>query len=101
MSPRTPSGGLSTLISGHMNTELFASSDHFEAVTVGETVIINVYLPTDYRDDCSEMKFALACKELAKCMNKTSSSHLQRDFNCDISKSESSHSALLLILIPN
>ena len=84
-----------------MNTELFPNSDHFEAVRVGETVIINVYLPTGYRDDCSEMKFALACKELGKCMNKISSSHLQRDFNCDISKSESSRSALLLSLIPN
>ena len=100
-----PSGGLATLISGHINSELFASSNHFLAVRVGETVIINVYLPTDYRDDCSEMKFALACKELGKCMNKISASHLHwillGDFNCDISKSESSRSALLLSLIPN
>ena len=96
------SGGLATLISGHINTDLFASSDHFLAVRVGETVIINVYLPTDYRDDCSKMKFALACKELGKCMNKISASHLHwillGDFNCDISKSESSRSALLLIV---
>ena len=67
-----PSGGLGTLLSGHINSKLFTSSNHFLAGRVGETVIINEYLPTDYSDDCSEMKFALACKELGKRVNKIS-----------------------------
>ena len=68
-----------------------------------EIVLIIVDLPTDYTDDYSKMMFALACKEMGKCMNKISGSHLHcillGDFNCDVSKSESS--ALLLSLIPN
>ena len=71
-----PSGGLATIIYRHTNSELFAKSDHFLAVKVGDTVIVNVYLPTDYRDENSETKFALACRKLGKCLSKIRASHL-------------------------
>jgi len=51
-SPRNrghPSDGLATIIDRHTNSKQFVKSDHFLVVKVGDNVIVNVYLQTDYK----------------------------------------------------
>jgi len=45
---------------------LFEVCDSYLAVTVDNLVIVDLYLPTNYKDEASEGKFAIACRKVAK-----------------------------------
>ena len=63
-----PSGGLAVLTT--CQSELFEMCNYYLAVTVDNSVIVNHYLPTNYRDEASESKLAIACKKVAKLLKK-------------------------------
>ena len=65
-----PSGGLATFVRSCVPSSLFEKSDHFLAVPIEICVFINVYLPTDYKDERSERLFALSCEKLNSCISK-------------------------------
>jgi hypothetical protein len=53
-------GELGTEVSASIQSSLFSSSDTFLAVRAGSCVVINVYLPPNYKNDESEQLFAQA-----------------------------------------
>ena len=48
----------------------FDSALDFLAVKIQDMVILNVYLPMDYRDDQSDKLFAISIARLSKCIDK-------------------------------
>ena len=48
-------------------SELFEMCDCYLAVTVDNLVIVNLYLPTNYRDEAFERKFSIACRKVSNC----------------------------------
>jgi len=74
-------------------------------IKINSLVIINVYLPTDYGDERSEQKFALACKKIGRELREQRMSGLQvmiiGDFNCNLEDSHSPRSEVLMKVIPD
>ena len=103
-----PSGGLATFVRSCVLSSLFEKSDNFLAVRIESCVFINVYLPTDYKDERSERLFALSCEKLNSCISKIKrhgfSCVIIGDFNCnlsEISSLQSSRTSLLKNLSGN
>lgn len=84
-----PSGGLVTYISNDVESKLFFSTQNILAVQVCNFVVVNVYMPTDYRDDASHSEFAQSLRKLAECLSKIRLERLPcvilGDFNCPMS----------------
>ena len=97
------SGGIATYVASNLNSSVFFSSDSFLAVRVGECVIINVYLPTDYKDEDSERDFALAVSKLSSCLRDVLKLKIPclivGDFNCDLNCGLSSASIRASLLL--
>ena len=83
-----PSGGIAMLVRTSCRSSIFDSCDFFLAVRVKEYVIVNVYLPTDYRNDRSEFLFTSACEKLGSCLSKIrllgKCCIIIGDFNCNL-----------------
>jgi exonuclease III len=57
--------------------ECLRSEDRFLAVSSNGLAIVNVYLPTDYGNQASEMRSTNACRKLAKYIKQLlNSSHV-------------------------
>lgn len=100
-----PSGGLATLVRKSLQAELLASSKHFLAVKVRDTVIINVYLPTNYRSSLSDSKFTGACTQLSRFVKAQIPGNtkvlLIGDFNCDLLNTESERTQIVIGSLPD
>ena len=86
-----PSSSITTLVTTDLKSRVFESNDNYIAVRMKNTVIINVNLPTDYRDENSERSFALASEKpssrIKKMLAKLSfPCIIMGDFNCDLSR---------------
>jgi len=101
-----PSGGLATHVRSSLSTSMFDSGLDFLAVKIQDMVIVNVYLPTDYRDNRSDRLFAISIARLSKCIDKIKKYGFSRlitgDFNCDLenlsgNNSSSSNRANMLL----
>ena len=68
--------------------QLLTQNAFYQVIKINSLVIINVYLPTDYGDEKSEQKFALACKKIGRELREQWMSGLQvmiiGDFNCNL-----------------
>ena len=97
-----PSGGLAVLTT--CQSELLEMCDCYLAVTVDNLVIVNLYLPTNYRDEASERKFAIACRKVAKLLKKIEKMNrkciLIGDFNCDLLENSSARAETFLSILP-
>ena len=56
-----PSGGLVMCVRSNLSSDLLDSEGYYLAVRVNNVAIINVYLPTDYRDDNQNVASQLVC----------------------------------------
>ena len=85
-------------------SELFEMCDCYLTVTVDNMVIVNLYLPTNYRDEASERKFAIACRKVAKLLKKIEKMNrkciLIGDFNCDLLENSSARAETFLSILP-
>ena len=92
-----PSGGLATYVRSSLSTSMFDSALDFLAVKIQDMVIVNVYLPTDYRDDRSDRLFAISIARLSKCIDKIKKHGLSclitGDFNCDLENPSGNNSS--------
>ena len=98
-----PSGGLAILT--RLPCKLIEAGDHILEVSHLNTSIMNVYLPTNYRNEKSEAKFMGACKKLCKLIKKNAKSAVTRsiligDFNFDLTDKTLPRSQLLWSSIP-
>jgi len=86
-----PCGGLATYVKSCFTSSVFDSASDFLAVRIQNVVVLNVYLPTNYRDDRSERLFAISVARLSKCLGKIKEQGLccivTGDFNCDLTDS--------------
>ena len=103
-SPRgRPSGGIATLVSNRLACEVYENSDNFLAIRLDNLLVINVYLPTDYRDDKSDSAFAISAAKLARCLKKAERESLEciivGDFNCNLEVDISAQNSRCCILI--
>jgi len=64
-----PSGSLATYVRSSLFTSMFDSALDFLAIKIQDMVIVNVYLPTDYRYDRSDRLFAISIARLSKCID--------------------------------
>lgn len=96
-----PRGGIATFIRTDIKSEVVFQTECILAVQVGDFVIINVYLPTNYRNVISERKYAMACAKLGSFIYSLRLKYLIcGDFNCDLKSQDDSLGALLLNSIP-
>ena len=85
-----PSGGLVTYVRRDIESKILFSTQNILAVQVGgNLVVVNVYLPTDYRDDHSDSLFARSIAKLSECLLLAKRRKLPTvilgDFNCPLS----------------
>ena len=97
-----PSDGLVTFVKSFLLCSSFDSGSDFLAVRINNVVLINVYLPTDYRDEKSERLFAISVARLAKCLETVKEQGLScvivGDFNCDLTKKNETPSSRVTLL---
>ena len=95
-----PSGGVAILVSGALNPVLYKTSDFFIAVKIHKTIVFSVYMPTDYRNNKSEVKFSGACSKLSNsirsCLSQGFECILAGDMNCDLTNNNSAKTQLFL-----
>jgi hypothetical protein len=65
-----PSGCLTTYVKRNLRSSIFDECDNFLALCLEVYVVVNIYLPKDYRNDQSECLFAKNCDLLAACLDK-------------------------------
>ena len=79
--------------------------DCYLAMTVDNLVIVNLYLPTNYRDEASERKFAIACRKVAQLLKKIEKMNrkciLIGYFNCDLLENSSARAETFLSVLPS
>ena len=97
-----PSGGLAVLTT--CQSGLLEMCDCYLAITVDDLIIVNLYLPSNYRDVASERKFAIACRKVAKLLKKIKKMNrkcmLIVDFNCDLLQNSSVRTETFLSILP-
>ena len=81
------------------------SGEHIFAVSCLDILIINIYLPTNCRNENSDSKFLSTCKKVCRLVKKVEKSSDSRviiigDFNCDLTNKTLPRSQLLWSSIP-
>ena len=98
-----PSGGLAVL--SKYKFECLRSEDRFLGVSSNGLAIVNVYLPTNYSDQASEVRFNNACRKLAKYVKQLLHSFprclIIGNFNCDLSNDRCPRAQILKTMLPN
>lgn len=90
------------LVKSFLLCSSFDSGSDFLAVRINNVVLINVYLPTDYRDVESERLFAISMVRLAKCLENVKKQALScvivGEFNCDLTTKNETPSSRVTLL---
>ena len=83
---------------------IIKSVDFFISIQMSNLVVINVYLPTNYRDQSSERRFHTEVRLLAKCFKqsawKKSRCLIIGDFNCNFVDERCSRAQLIKTMLP-
>jgi exonuclease III len=103
---RRPSGGLPIISnSGPLSLACLQQSEHFQLIKCEDSIVANVYLPTNHNNIVLEQKFAIASKRLRNSIKKVLRDGLPLvilgDFNCNIEDSSKSCAQVLLSSLPN
>ena len=65
-----PSGGIMIGVNNSLECVLLETNDTFVVVDLGHIVILAVYMPTNYRNEQSNERFAKACARVSKISHK-------------------------------
>jgi hypothetical protein len=98
------SGGIMIGVNKSLKCVLLETNDTFVAVDLGHTVILAVYMPTNYRNEQSNERFAKAYASVLKISHKIRASGkpilLCDDFNADLTIPSLPWSQILLSSLP-
>ena len=100
-----PSGGVAIIVRASLRASTFKEADFYIAVKIKNTVVLSVYIPTNYRNVQSDNKFNIACGKVAAvatlCAAEKISCIIAGDMNSNLSDANDPRGQILLDACPS